>query len=279
MKHKYINKLQFRNNDDVEFRLSVSYPLTTKANETRAVAGFYSQNRCDKIYRRWVVLLFKVLLVEDDPMIVSQLTKLLDGEGYAVISADSQDDAIRLATDNSFDIALLDVTLKQGNGFAVCAAIRQMQPGMPVIFLTASDDEYSTVAGLDMGASDYIAKPFRARELMSRMRAALRKGSSLAVLSTGGITLDPTSATVTKDGKEVILSALEYKLLLYLMQNSGKLVSREALRDAIWDTAGEYVSDNSINVYICRLRDRIEDDPSNPAVIKTVRGLGYKIGE
>lgn len=221
----------------------------------------------------------KVLLVEDDALIVNQLGKLLEGEGYSVVCTDTQEGAVELASQEDFGLALLDVTLRQGNGFAVCAAIRQMHPHMPIIFLTASDDEYSTVAGLEMGAVDYIAKPFRARELLSRIRVALRKSSGGAsVLNVGNIMLDPSSASVTKNGEEVILSALEYRILLYLMQHSGKLVTRENLRDAIWDTDGEYISDNSLNVYMCRLRERIEDNPSEPEIIVTVRGLGYKVG-
>ena len=179
----------------------------------------------------------------------------------------------------SFDIALLDVTLAQGNGFAVCAAAREVAPDMPVIFLTASDDEYSTVAGLDMGAVDYIAKPFRARELVSRMRGALRRTSPADnVLTMGDVRLNVTSGAVTRGGAEVFLSALEYRLLLYFLQHKGKLVTREMLRDAIWDSAGEYVSDNALNVYIKRLREKVEADPSDPQIIVTVRGLGYKVG-
>jgi len=184
-----------------------------------------------------------------------------------------------LATDD-FDIALLDVTLAQGNGFAVCAAAREAAPEMPVIFLTASDDEYSTVAGLDMGAVDYIAKPFRARELISRIRGALRRTAPTSnVLTAGDVRLDVASAAVTKGGREVFLSALEYRLLLYFLQHKGKLVTRENLRDAIWDSAGEYVSDNALNVYVKRLREKVETDPAEPELIVTVRGLGYKVGE
>lgn len=221
----------------------------------------------------------KILVVEDDPLIVRTLGELLEAEGYEVVTTARQDEATTLLTQSSFDLLLLDITLAQGNGFAVCAAARQAHPGMPVIFLTASDDEYSTVAGLDMGAADYIAKPFRARELLSRIRVALRKRQgSDPVLSIGPLQLNPSTATVAKDGAELVLSALEYRLLLYFLQNQGRLITREMLRDAIWDSAGEYVSDNSINVYIRRLRERIEDDPANPDVIVTVRGLGYRIG-
>ena len=220
----------------------------------------------------------RVLVVEDDAAIVSALAELLAGEGYEVASAARQDDAVRMLERERFDIALLDVTLAQGSGFAVCAAARQTAADMPVIFLTASDDEYSTVAGLDMGAVDYIAKPFRARELLSRMRVALRKSAEgTSIVSMGNVRIDVDSAQVLKDGREVYLSALEYRLLLCFAQNKGRLVTRENLRDAVWDSAGEYVSDNALNVYVKRLREKIEDDPANPSIIQTARGLGYKV--
>lgn len=222
----------------------------------------------------------RVLVVEDDHAIVAALSALLADEGFEVRSVATQDGACQLLARETFDIALLDVTLAQGNGFAVCAAAREAAPDMPVIFLTASDDEYSTVAGLDMGAVDYIAKPFRARELVSRIRGALRRVSPADnVLTAADVRLDVASAAVTKAGAEVFLSALEYRLLLYFLQHKGKLVTREMLRDAIWDTAGEYVSDNALNVYVKRLREKVEDDSSDPRLIQTVRGLGYKVGE
>lgn len=223
--------------------------------------------------------IMRVLLVEDDGAIVRTLSELLADEGFSVVAEATQDGACGRLAAESFDIALLDVTLAQGNGFAVCAAAREVVPDMPVIFLTASDDEYSTVAGLDMGAVDYIAKPFRARELVSRMRGALRRTSPADnVLTVGDVRLNVTSGAVTRGGTEVFLSALEYRLLLYFLQHKGKLVTREMLRDAIWDSAGEYVSDNALNVYIKRLREKVEADPSDPSIIVTVRGLGYKVG-
>lgn len=223
--------------------------------------------------------IMRVLLVEDDGAIVRTLSELLADEGFSVVTEATQDGACGRLAAESFDIALLDVTLAQGNGFAVCAAAREVAPDMPVIFLTASDDEYSTVAGLDMGAVDYIAKPFRARELVSRMRGALRRTSPADnVLTMGDVRLNVTSGAVTRGGTEVFLSALEYRLLLYFLQHKGKLVTREMLRDAIWDSAGEYVSDNALNVYIKRLREKVEADPSDPQIIVTVRGLGYKVG-
>lgn len=222
----------------------------------------------------------KILLVEDDPSIVSALASLLENEGFAVRACATQKDACGMLAEEAFDIALLDITLAEGNGFAVCAAAKEAAPEMPVIFLTASDDEYSTVAGLDMGAVDYIAKPFRARELVSRIKNALRRANPTEnVFIVGDVRFDAASASVTKSGDEVFLSALEYRLLLYFLQHKGKLVTREALRDAIWDTAGEYISDNALNVYIKRLREKVEDDPADPKIIVTVRGLGYKVGE
>ena len=175
----------------------------------------------------------RILLVEDDAAIVAALSELLASEGYEVESASRQDAAIDLLATSSYDLALLDVSLEQGSGFAVCAAAREVAPAMPVVFLTASDDEYSTVAGLDMGAVDYIAKPFRARELLARVNAALRRIQGQPTsLMLGDVEIDPVSATVRKRGEEVVLSALEYRLLLLFAQNSGSLISRERMRSA-----------------------------------------------
>ena len=222
----------------------------------------------------------RILLVEDDASIVRALSELLRAEGYEVVDAARQDDAIHLLERDRFDLALLDVTLAQGTGFAVCAAARDAAPGMPVIFLTASDDEYSTVMGLAMGAVDYVAKPFRVRELLSRIKAALRRtGVATRKLCLGPVEIDLGAATARKKGVELDLSALEYRLLLHFAQHAGRLVTRDALRNVIWDDAGEFVSDNALNVYIRRLREKIEDDPSAPEIITTVRGMGYKAGE
>lgn len=218
----------------------------------------------------------RILLVEDDASIVRALSELLRAEGYEVVDAARQDDAIRLLERDRFDLALLDVTLAQGTGFAVCAAARDAAPGMPVIFLTASDDEYSTVMGLDMGAVDYVAKPFRVRELLSRIKAALRRtGVATQKLHLGPVEIDLGAATARKKGVELDLSALEYRLLLHFAQHAGRLVTRDALRNVIWDDAGEFVSDNALNVYIRRLREKIEDDPASPRYILTRRGVGY----
>ena len=221
----------------------------------------------------------RMLLVEDDAAIVASLTDLLRSEGYETRCADGQDAAVELLRSERFDLALVDVALAQGNGFAVCAAAKACDPAPAVIFLTASDDEFSTVAGLDMGADDYIAKPFRARELLSRIRSVLRRtNAASSLLRLGDVEIDAGTACVRKAGRDLALTALEYRLLLLFAQSRGKLVTREHVRNAIWDSAGEYVSDNTLSVYVKRLRDKVEDDPAEPRLILTVRGLGYRTG-
>lgn len=220
----------------------------------------------------------RILLVEDDPLIVESLTELLVGEGYSVATASTQRDAIERALgDSACRLVLLDISLADGNGFAVCSAVKAERPEVPVIFLTASDDEFNTVTGLTMGADDYVAKPFRPRELLARIAAALRRAQpGRRALRLGLLAIDPDRARVERDGAEVALSALEYRLLLLFAANPGKLVTREAIRDALWDEAGTYIEENTLSVYIKRLRDKIEDDPAHPSLIVTVRGLGYR---
>lgn len=221
----------------------------------------------------------RVLLVEDDPAIVSNLTEFLQKEGFFVANADGQTQALKRLEGQAFDLVLLDVSLKDGNGFGVCTAIKGSW-NLPVIFLTASGDEYSVVTGLDLGADDYIAKPFRPRELISRMKSVLRRysGSLQPLLEYETLCVDTARALVSKNGQEILLSALEYRLLLYFFTNRGLVLSREKLLMEIWDAAGEFVNDNTLTVYIKRIREKIEDDPANPSIIKTVRGLGYKLG-
>ena len=222
----------------------------------------------------------RILLVEDDPAIVRSLSQLLLQHGLQAVPASTQRDALSQLAAGGFDLLLLDVALPDGSGFAVCAAARRAAPEMPVIFLTASDDEMSVVAGLDMGAEDYIAKPFRPLELISRIRTALRrKGKAPPVFQWGRITVDTGRGRVEKNGAEVFLSALEYRLLLLLIGEKGAVTTRDALLSALWDAGGDFVTDNTLTVYIKRLREKLEDDPQNPAFIKTVRGLGYKVGD
>lgn len=221
----------------------------------------------------------RILLVEDDKSIVDNLTEYLKGEGFAVDSVSGQAAAIEKIENDTYDLLLVDISLADGNGFAVCAAAKA-NSDIPVIFLTASGDEYSVVTGLDMGADDYIGKPFRPRELVSRIKNVLRRtGRVQSVLELNGIRVDTVKGTVTKNGTEIFLSALEYRLLLILLNNKGAIIPRSKLLEEIWDIAGEFVNDNTLTVYIKRLREKLGDDPQNPSFIKTVRGIGYKVGE
>ena len=219
----------------------------------------------------------KILLVEDDKSIVTNLTEYLSKEGYEIKSASGQKDAMRLVETEKFDLVLLDISLSDGNGFSVCKAIKS-DYNIPVIFLTASGDEYSTVTGFEVGADDYIAKPFRPRELVTRIKNILRLTSGTnSVIRIGNIMVDMDKGIVSKNGKDLHLSALEYRLLLVLFNNRGRILSRSQLLEAIWDIAGDFVNDNTLTVYIKRLREKLEEDPQNPEIIKTVRGLGYKV--
>ena len=187
-------------------------------------------------------------------------------------------EAIEKLDSDQYDIALVDIQLSNGNGFSVCSAIKE-RGTMPVIFLTASDDEYSVVAGLDMGADDYISKPFRPRELLSRINSVLRRTKNTQnIISYLDLVVDTNQATVSKNGKEILLSAMEYKLLLVFLRNKGIVLSRRRLLELLWDTTGEFINDNTLTVYMKRLRDKIETNPQEPEIIITVRGLGYKVG-
>lgn len=220
-----------------------------------------------------------ILLVEDDKSIVENLTEFLSTEGFEVKNASGQSAAMEFLENNSFSLVLLDVSLADGNGFAVCSAVKKMY-NLPVIFLTASGDEYSTVTGFDIGADDYIPKPFRPRELVSRIKNVLRRYEKVSgSIDIGTLHIDTVKAAVEKNGSEVFLSALEYKLLLVFVNNKGTVLSRAKLLEEIWDVAGDFVNDNTLTVYIKRLREKIEDDPQEPVIIRTVRGLGYKLGD
>lgn len=218
----------------------------------------------------------QVLLVEDDVDISVNLSRFLQGEGFEITAAGGQKEAIEKISAET-DIVLLDISLPDGNGFSVCREIKE-NFNVPVIFLTASGDEYSVVAGLEMGADDYISKPFRPRELVSRIKTVLRRYSKGGQLfEIGDLRVDAEKAVVTKNGKTVFLSALEYRLLMIFLNNRGVTLTRSHLLQEIWDVAGDYVNDNTLTVYIKRLREKTETDPQNPVIIKTVRGLGYKV--
>ncbi len=215
--------------------------------------------------------------MEDDKAIVANLTEFLNNQGYIVRSVSGQTAAMDMLAQEKIDIVLLDISLAEGNGFAACRAIKA-EYHIPVIFLTASGDEYSTVTGFDLGADDYIPKPFRPRELVSRIKNVLRlTGNTGKIVKLGDVVVDTEKGVAIKNNMDLYLSALEYRLLLVFINNRGMVLQRSQLLEAIWDVAGEYVNDNTLTVYIKRLREKIEDDPANPKIILTVRGLGYKV--
>ncbi len=218
-----------------------------------------------------------ILLVEDDDDLARNLAKFLSGEGYSVTHAAGQTDGMNFLERERFDCIVLDISLKDGNGLAMCSKIKS-EYDIPVIFLTASADENCTVAGFEVGADDYIGKPFRPRELSARIKNALRKytNSAQTFLRCGNITIDTARGAVFKKDDEIFLSALEYRLLMLFFTNKGILLSRERIADELWTLSGEFVGDSTLNVYMKRLRDKIEDDPANPTILRTVRGLGYK---
>ncbi len=220
----------------------------------------------------------RIFLVEDDKAIAKNLILLLHSEGFTVTHAPTWGDALTTLAGNKFDLALIDISLPDGNGFTVCTEIKETQD-IPVIFLTASGDEASVVTGLNMGADDYITKPFRPRELIARIRTALRKsGRSKSNFEIRGLHVDTANGVVKKNGSEVFLSALEYRLLLVFISNPKSIITRSRLLDELWDAAGEFVTDNTLTVYIKRLRKKIENDPASPQIILTVRGTGYRLG-
>lgn len=222
----------------------------------------------------------RILFIEDDTMIASGLEYALQSEGYTVTHFTRADDAIRVLGEQTFDLALLDLSLPDGSGFSVFDHIRRVS-AMPVIFVTAADDEGNTVRALEMGADDYITKPFRVRELLARIKAVLRRSGGVpdGVLTLGEIKIDTTKATVYKDNDEILLTALEYRLLLIFAHNKGQVLTRGQILESLWDVAGNFVNDNTLTVYIKRLREKLEDDPQEPKTILTIRGLGYKAGE
>ena len=218
----------------------------------------------------------KLLLVEDAATLIRMVSDYLKNEGFSVTAVTGQQATSDTMDREKPDLALVDISLAEGNGFGVFADAKSR--GIPVIFLTASSDEFSVVTGLDMGADDYISKPFRPRELVSRIRNVLRRTAKRTSLVTlGDLTIDTDRGSIHRSGQEVYLSALEYKLLLVFLQHRGQILSRDRLLEEIWDCAGDFVNDNTLTVYIKRLREKIEPEPQNPQYIRTVRGLGYRL--
>ena len=221
----------------------------------------------------------EVFLLEDDAAIGMGLSYALENEGYKTTLTKTVSEALKLVEEKAFSLYILDLTLPDGSGYDVCKAIRQ-KTDAPVLFLTAYDDEVNVVMGLELGADDYISKPFRIKELLARMKSVLRRCKIYnpdGCVRIKNLEIRTGEAKVFKDGKEIILTAMEYRLLLILLNNRGHILSRTALLENIWDVAGDFVNDNTLTVYIKRLRDKIEDEPENPSIIRTVRGMGYVI--
>lgn len=220
-----------------------------------------------------------IFILEDDEAIGIGLKYSLENEGYEVVLAKSVAEANRIIKTENFALYILDINLPDGSGYDVCRLVKA-KGDSPVIFLTAYDDEVNVVMGLDIGADDYISKPFRVRELIARIKCVMRRCGSdktAQVVHLGEITVNLNEAKVTKNGSEIILTAMEYRLLLTFLNNRGKVLSRNKLLEDIWDVDGDFVNDNTLTVYIKRLRDKIEREPACPTIIKTVRGLGYMI--
>lgn len=221
----------------------------------------------------------KIFVLEDDDAIGIGLTYSLENEGYIVTLAKTVSDAERIINSEDFALYILDLTLPDGSGYDVCRTIKK-KGDLPVIFLTAYDDEVNVVMGFDLGADDYITKPFRVKELLVRIKSVLRrynKESADGIVRVKDLVINTNEAKVYKNNQEIILTAMEYRLLLILLNNRGSVLSRNQLLENIWDIDGDFVEDNTLTVYIKRLRDKIEEDPTKPVYIKTIRGLGYMI--
>ena len=234
----------------------------------------------------------KVFLLEDDDAISMGLKYSLEKEGYEVTHAESVMQTRKLWKGDCYDVCILDINLPDGNGYDVCKFIKE-EEDVPVIFLTASDAEVNVVMGLEMGADDYICKPFRINELMARIKTVLRRSGKRnsgagsedeSVEKLANISIYTNEAKVTMKDEEtgeernIELTALEYRLLLTFCNNRGVVLSRNQLLQDMWDVSGDFVNDNTLTVYIKRLRDKIEKDPTNPQIIRTVRGMGYIVG-
>ncbi|WP_294798133.1 response regulator transcription factor [uncultured Eubacterium sp.] len=220
-----------------------------------------------------------IFLLEDDDAIAMGLSYSLENEGYTVTVAKSVSQALEIINQKNFSMYLLDLTLPDGSGYSVCKRIKEIGD-FPVIFLTAYDDEVNVVMGFELGADDYITKPFRLKELLVRIKSVFRRynnDSTDGKIKVKDLVVNTNEAKVYKNGNEIVLTAMEYRLLLILLNNRGCVLSRTQLLENIWDVAGDFVEDNTLTVYIKRLRDKIEENPTDPEYIKTIRGLGYII--
>lgn len=221
----------------------------------------------------------RIFFVEDDQSLINGLSFALKKQGYDTDIARTKQEAELLWTEGKYDLAILDVSLPDGSGYEVCKKIRRTSK-IPIMFLTAADEETDIIMGLDIGGDDYITKPFKLAVLMSRINALLRRSSNFnqedAELASNGITVKLLKGKVYKNGSPIELTASEYKLLCMFMESPNIVLSAEQILGRLWDCDENYVDNNTLTVYIRRLRTKIEDDPGNPKMILTVRGMGYK---
>lgn len=224
----------------------------------------------------------KILLLEDDVSLIDGLQYSLKKNGFEMETIRTVSEAIKRLPDlGKYDLLLLDVTLPDGTGFEVCEKVRKQGNPIPIIFLTASDEEVSVIRGLDCGGDDYITKPFKLGELCSRIRALLRRAgmsapNNPAVMECGDITIDFLGNRVILRGKTLELTGAEYRLLCLLVRNADRIVTRNMILNELWDNTGDYVDTNTLSVYVRRLREKVENDPSHPEHLITIRGFGYQ---
>lgn len=226
--------------------------------------------------------MYKILLVEDDSTLAMGLEYSLEDEGMDVKVVDNIRNAYETFKNNDFDLILLDITLPDGTGYELCKRVR-LESQIPIIFLTACDDEVNVVLGLDIGGDDYVTKPFRVRELISRINAVIRRNkleenrNMSTLINFDKIKIDLLANRVEKEGKDIALTPIEFKIISILASNPNRVMSRNQILEKIWDYSGDYIDDNTLSVHIRRLREKIEEDAANPNYIMTVRGIGYKL--
>ncbi len=217
---------------------------------------------------------YRILIIEDDTDLREGLAFSLSGDGYVVTEVETKKDGLREIAGGGYDMVLLDCNLPDGTGFELCREVRSYSD-VPIIMLTARDTEMDEIRALELGVNDYVSKPFSLGVLKARAKRLLKERGGAAKLTCGALTIDQSTGRVYKRGKEILLSKLEYRLLLYLAENKNHILSKEQILEKIWDSDGRYVDNNTVSVNISRLRTKIEDDASNPVWIKTVHGIGY----
>lgn len=226
-----------------------------------------------------VMTMNSILLVEDDLSLIDGLEFSLRKNGFDIDIARTVNEAFSIVQNKNHDLLILDLTLPDGRGFEICKKVRQSST-VPIIFLTASDEEVNVVMGLDIGGDDYITKPFKLNELISRINALLRRAKisdpEQTELKSNNITVKLPESRVMKDNHEIELTTAEYRLLCMFMQNPNSVLTREVILNKLWDGRGSFIDDNTLSVYVRRLRSKIEDDPENPTFLLTIRRLGYK---